>query len=132
MALQPVGRPQLEGKVTPEMAMFILLDEIAGRLAAVEGILKNQQAEGHFYNITLSVTAVPQEVRFKAFGYTLFNDGANEVYTSEQQNVDTGSRAGAIQAKASDQVSFGAIVDTRFWIACASGETASVIIRVLV
>ena len=119
----------LDGKVTPEMAMFIQLDELNGRLAEVADLLRQARSTGKQFTQVLAVTTVPQYVWFRAYGYTVYNDGAGAVFTGDTQNVVTVSPPNASLASGeSDVVNLGSLQDVAFWIATSTG-TATVRIR---
>lgn len=108
----------------PVASMLGLLERI--RLALVDG-----RPTGEEVKRVVSVTATPQEVTLDVVSYTMFNDGPNEVYTGQQgPQVDTVSGLNPpLNPGDSDAVNFGRRTEVRFWIVCASGETASVRIR---
>ena len=120
----------VDAKISPEMAMFVQLDEINGRLKNLTDLIETTTAEGKFFTRVISVTDQPHRINFKAFGYTLFNDGDDTVYTSDQgPQVDTGSITAGLEANEHDVVNFNKRAMVELWIACAAGGTATVRIR---
>lgn len=119
-----------DGKVTPEMAMFIQLDELNGRLAEVADLLRSARSTGKQFTQVISVTDVPQLVWFVAYGYTMYNDGTGTVYTSDgPQVIAVAAQQAGLASGESDVVNLGALQAVQFWIATTAGATATVRIR---
>ena len=133
-----IERRQLDGKVTPEAAQFIQLDDLNIRMGKMvkllevltENDIKRQQREplGIFWDRVVNVTTAPVEVTIDAVSYTLVNDGPATVYTDTSQQVFTGASKAGLIAGESDNVQFGGRTRTTFWVATSSG-TATLRIR---
>jgi len=139
--MQPFQPRQPEqAKVSPEVAIFIQLDEMTGRLAQLTELIEKQTAIGNRFTRTISVTDAPQRVAFEAIGYSLFNDGADPdpgdgtdtVYTSDSgPQVNTEWEAG-LKRGDSESVDLRIRQRVEFWIACAAGGTATVRLRAMI
>ena len=127
-----INREKVDAKVTPEMAIFVQLDELNGRIGQLTEMIDSTRAHGLRHTRIISVTDVPQIVVFDAIAYTLYNDGPNTVYTSDQgPQVMTGVEAGLASGE-SDYVDLRRRQPTQFWVACASAGTASLRLRILI
>jgi len=112
-------------KVSPQVLQFILLDEIAGRLAEISekiGVLGDAQGdiEGGEYTITSSgkFIQIPSGWR----GMTIVNDGPNSVY------ISTAGRGRMAPLKKGETLIISikrrSIKNIYCW--CKSGETATI------
>lgn len=123
---------KIDAKVTPEMATFIMLDELNTRMAEFVDLTKQAFAEGKERSWVVNVTPIPQEVEFFAKSYTLFNDGNSTVFTQEigdgTLNTISTENAG-LEAGDDESVQLGRKTLVRFRIACPSGGSAIVRIR---
>ena len=128
-----MSQQQVDSKITPEMAIFIQLDELNGRLARLTDLTQDTIALGHRFTRLISVTDVPRKIAFQAIGYTMYNNGnsASAVYTTDEgPQVMTGLEAG-LDPGDSEYVSLRTRQEVVFWIQCAAGGTATVRIRAL-
>ena len=104
---------------------------ILSGLERIHAALIDGRPEGIEVKRVLSVTATPQLVELDVVSYTLFNDGANAVFTSASgpQMVTNSSFNPPLNSGDADAITFGRRTKVVFWIACATGETATVRIR---
>lgn len=125
--------PGHDAKITPEMAVFVQLDELNGRMAELTALIASTIPKGINFSVDpISVTDVPTEVRFDVIGYTLFNDGPNTIFTSDYgPAISTGGESG-LESGDSDVKNLVAPRRVIFWIVCAALETATVRIRGLI
>lgn len=129
---------RLDGKVSPEVAQFIQLDDLNLRVSKMVKLLeilasneeRRQQLEpqGIFWDRVVNVSTVPVEVTIKAASYTLVNDGPATVYTDSSQQVTTSANKAGLNAGDNDSAAFGRVTRVTFWAATASG-TATLRIR---
>ena len=128
---------RLDAKITPDLAIFIQLDELNGRLSKLTDLLEQMSAEGVRRTLVLLVTTTPQEVIFEAISYALVANtvaqggGGATVYTEDTANIDRSANAAGIAAGESESVDLKRRQRVRFWIATASG-TATVRVRILI
>lgn len=124
-------RRGVSGKISPEAAQLITMDEIAGRLADLYEQGERNVARGEPWTRVVAVTGTPTLIAFEAYSYTMFNDGPGTVFTDPQnpQVSTTASVNAGLEQGDSEPVALGTRRDIRFWIACAAEETATVRIR---
>jgi len=81
---------KIEGKVTPEAAQFIMLDEIAGLLREQLDVMEEAEAEGLLDQIQLPVTPVIYELVISPpwYSFTIVNDGPNDVYMDVNRDMN--------------------------------------------
>lgn len=114
-------------KVTPEVLQSILLDEIAGRLAAIQDRLDKAVPLHYVVSKIVSVTEVPTEVNLGVWvKATLFNNtGSNNVYVYNTRQI-ADSRDAYLAAGDSLPLDKGERTTDRFYLVCAAGGTATV------
>ena len=89
-----MARQKIEGKVTPEAAQLIMLDEIAGLLHDQLDRMEESEAEGLVDQISLPVTPVIYELTVSPpwYSFSLINDdpviGGNPVFIDVNRNMN--------------------------------------------
>jgi len=120
------ARDKLKGPVTPEVFMAIQMDEMVGRLAAIQEHLEKQVSHGFVVSREVSVTDSPTEINLgEWYKCTIYNDGADDVYPyNVRQQADT--RDAALKKGDSLPIEKGERNRDRFYLVCKAGETATV------
>ena len=121
-----IEKVRLDAKVTPELAVFIQLDELNGRLSELTDLMEKMTSHGRRRTLKLSVTTTPQRVSFDAIGYGVYNDGTGTVYTDDTPNVDTGGAG--LNNNDMESVDLKIRQPVEFWIRTNTG-TATVRVR---
>lgn len=117
-------------RVTPEMAIFREMNELNARISQLSQAVRESQATGRRFNRVISVTSTPVMVEFDAYGYAMWNDGPNSVFTGDAgPDIPTDSLRAALEPHETEHLNFSRRLHVVFWLRCRDGETASVRIR---
>ena len=129
---QPVPLASLDTKITPEMAIFIQLDELNGRLAKLTDVMDRMQARGIRTNKLVSVTDTPARIAFPAIAYSISNDGPNTIYTNDlSPDFPALINEAGLESGESEAIDLKSRQMVEFWIVTVAGGAATVRLRIL-
>ena len=85
-----MSKTKIEGKVTPEAAQLIMLDEIAGLLHDQLDRMEESEAEGLVDQISLPITPAIYELTVSPpwYSFSLVNDGPAAVFIDVNRNMN--------------------------------------------
>lgn len=85
-----MARQKIDGKVTPEAAQLIMLDEIAGLLHDQLQRMEEAEAEGVIDQISLPITPAIYELIIKPpwYSFSLVNDGPAPVFIDVNRDMN--------------------------------------------
>jgi hypothetical protein len=108
-----------------DCAVFVLLDEIAGRLGEIQESMAKQIPPGMLPSRKISVTDKPQEIRGQWKAVTLKNGGASAVYYFEHETLPTSLDAELVKGD-TQTIDWEEYGEHSLWLVCDSGGTATV------
>lgn len=108
--------------VSLEAAMFILMDELVGRVAELQEKLIPQ---GLIQSKIISVTDTPQLLGETDWvSAVLYNDGPNGIYLFDEYQMPRVGFDAPIKVNEGLPVDFRATIGKGKWVVCAPGESA--------
>jgi len=105
-----------------DAAMFILMDELVGRVAELQ---KSLIPGGHLRSIIISVTDAPQVLGETDWvSAVLYNDGPSNVYLFDEYQMPRVGYDAPIKPNEGLPVDFRARIGKGKYVVCAPGESA--------